>query len=105
MSVWAVLLACLAAGLFGVPFGLTVGERGSLSLGGAFEFVDAVEEFADSLFEPRVALTQLLILESELLIRRRVHVNLDSDNPWRLNEIVVKLPVTGQGTQGTLNKH
>ncbi|MCE9562078.1 MAG: hypothetical protein K8U57_08490 [Planctomycetes bacterium] len=101
MSVWAMLLACLAAGLFGVLFGLTLRERGSLSLGGSFEFVDAVEEFADGLFEPRIAFTQLRIFEREFLIRWRVHVNLNSDNPSRLNEIVVKLRVTGQGT---LNK-
>jgi hypothetical protein len=98
----AMLLARLAARLFGVRFGLALRERSRLSLGRAFEFVDALKEFANSLLQPRVAFTQALILKEELLIRRRVHANLGSDNPCRLNEIVAKRRLRDQRA---LNKH
>jgi hypothetical protein len=65
MGVFAVLLARLTARLFGLLFRLALGERGRLSLGGAFEFFDAFVKFADGLLKPRVSLAQLLILKKE----------------------------------------
>src|ERR1700749_4340597 len=47
----AMLLARLAARLFGVRFGLALGERSRLSLGRAFEFVDALKELVDGLLQ------------------------------------------------------
>jgi len=80
MGVGAVLVASLAARLLRTLLRFAFRERSGLSLGGSFEFFDALLEFADELLQPRVLLAQPLILKKELLIRRRVHAGLGSDN-------------------------
>jgi hypothetical protein len=57
---------------FGSTFGRTFGERGGLSFGGAFEFVDAC-------LEPHDEIAKLLVLAKQLIVGRSVHADLDSD--------------------------
>src|SRR5580698_5781718 len=102
MTVLTMLFALLAAGLFGILFRFALRERRSLSLGGAFEFFDAFLQITDELLKPRILLSQLLIFEQKLLIRRRVHADLDCDKPRQLNEIMATFAVPGKMT---LNKH
>jgi hypothetical protein len=112
MGVSAVLVALLAAGLFGVLLGRPLGERGRLPLGGAFRFVEALLEFAHRRFEAVDALGQLLILLAELLIfaeqlvvRRRVHAGLGRNQASQLSRIIVVCAVIGKGAakQAPLN--
>jgi hypothetical protein len=72
MGMLAMLLAGLASRLFGSTFGRTFGERGGLSFGGAFEFVDAC-------LEPHDEIAKLLVLAKQLIVGRSVHADLDSD--------------------------
>jgi hypothetical protein len=102
MGVFAVLFARLTARLSGLLFRLAFRERGRLSLGSAFEFFDAFLEFADDLLKPRILLAQLLILKEELLIRGRVHADLDSGQPCQLDVIVATFRIL---CKTALNKH
>ena len=63
VAVLAVLLASLAAGLFGMLFRLAFGERGGLPLGGAFDLLQPMLQIANGLlelFDKPIALRQLL---------------------------------------------
>ncbi len=102
MAMPSVLLARLAARLLGVLFRLALGERSGWSFGGAFRFVEPLLQRADGLLEHRDVLTQLLIFQNQLLIRRRVHANLDSDVARQLYAII---GIGRRPGKLTLNKH
>ena len=102
MRVLAMLVAHLAAWLFGVLLGLAFGKRGRLPLGRAFGFFEAFLEIVNGLLELRDLLAKLLIFEEQLLVRRRVHADLDNDKPCQLSGIIVVFAVIGKWS---LNKH
>ena len=80
MGVRAVFVAAFSAGLLGSLFRFAFGEGCGLPLDAAFEEFEALLEFADVLFEPRITLAELLIFAEEFLIGRRVHANLEATN-------------------------
>jgi hypothetical protein len=109
MTVLAMLFALLAAWLFGIPFRFVFGKRRRLSLGGAFEFFDSFLEFTNGLLQLfydaislRELFAKLLIFVEQILIRRRVHADLDSDKPCQLYEIIAVFSFRGKIA---LNKH
>src|SRR5262249_50065113 len=72
MGVVTVLPALLAAWLFGMSFRFAFGEWSSLTLGRAFEFLDAPLQLGDEF-------AKLLVFADQLFVGRRVHADLDSD--------------------------
>ena len=67
MGMLAMLLALLAAGLFGVRLGRALGKRRRLAFDGAFEFFEALLQSKDGLPKPRVLFTQSLIFKQQFL--------------------------------------
>ena len=102
MRVPAMLVAHLAAWLFGVLLGLAFGKRGRLPLGRAFGFFEAFLEIVNGLLELRDLLAKLLIFEEQLLVRSAFHADLDNDKPCQLSGIIVVFAVIGKWS---LNKH
>src|ERR1700730_8509385 len=102
MGVIAVLVALLAARLLGILFRFALGERSGLSFGGSLGFLDTLLQGADGFLKERVLLTELLIFEEQLLIRQRVHADLDSDIPCQLYEIIAIFRIGGKKA---LNNH
>jgi hypothetical protein len=103
MGVPAMLVTWFASGLFGLLLGRAWGERRRLPLGLAFGFFQAFLEIAQGLFQPVDApialgelLAQLLIFETQLRVRRRVHADLDSDTPCQLSESIVVSALNGK---------
>jgi len=84
MAMLAVLAAGLAARLLGILFWRAFGEGSRLPFGGAFDLLKTLLQIAKALPELGVLRAKLLIFEEQLLIRRRVHANLDSDEPCQL---------------------
>jgi hypothetical protein len=109
MGVRAVLVALLAARLLGTLLGLAFGERRRLTLGRAFGIFEAFLEIANDLLQlldAPIALSELfpklLIFEEQLLVRRRVHANLDSDKPCQLSSIMA---ICAAISKWALNNH
>jgi len=73
-----------------------------LTFGGAFAFFEAFLQVANGLLKLGDVLAKLLILEEQLLVRNRVHADLDSDEPRQLYEIIAIFRIPGKTA---LNNH
>ena len=109
MSVFAVLIAFLAARLLGPLLGLALGERRGLSFGGAFGCVKTFLQSAIGLlklFDSPIAQGELFAkamqLKKNLLVGKCVHAALASDKPCQLSRIMGIFTLT---SKMALNNH